>query len=76
MAPKKAAFKLHLGLDHDGLIPAFAEVSEGLTSETELPDTFAFPKGSVLVSDRGLQSLHVVAQATDRQGIVLGDTCP
>lgn len=26
VAPKKAAFKLHLGLDHDGLIPAFAEV--------------------------------------------------
>lgn len=24
IVPKKAAFKLHLWLDHDGLIPAFA----------------------------------------------------
>jgi hypothetical protein len=53
VAPKKAAFKLHLGLDHDGLIPAFAEVSEGLVSEMDVADTFAFPKGSVLVFDRG-----------------------
>ena len=27
VAPKKAAFKLHLGLDHAGLVPAFAEVA-------------------------------------------------
>jgi hypothetical protein len=53
VAPKKAAFKLHLGLDHDGLIPAFAEVTEGLTSEMDTVDTFEFPKGSVLVFDRG-----------------------
>jgi len=30
---KKAAFKLHLGLDHDGLIPAFASVTIGKESE-------------------------------------------
>jgi hypothetical protein len=39
IAPKKAAFKLHLGLDHDGLIPAFAEVSGGL--EMDVADSFA-----------------------------------
>ncbi len=50
---KKAAFKLHLGLDHDGLLPAFAEVTEGLGSEMEAVDTFDFPPGSVLVFDRG-----------------------
>ena len=50
---KKAAFKLHLGLDHDGLIPAFAEVTEGLSSEMDAVDTFNFPVGSVLVFDRG-----------------------
>jgi hypothetical protein len=53
IAPKKAAFKLHLGLDHDGLIPAFAEVSGGLESEMDVADAFAFPQGSVVVFDRG-----------------------
>ncbi|MCP4184293.1 MAG: DUF4372 domain-containing protein [Hyphomicrobiales bacterium] len=56
IAPKKAAFKLHPGLDHDGLIPAFAEVSEGLGSEMEAVNTFDFPVGSVLVFDRGYSS--------------------
>ena len=46
IAPKKAAFKLHLGLDHDGLIPAFAEVSGGLESEMDVADSFAFPPGA------------------------------
>lgn len=66
VAPKKAAFKLHLGLDHDGLIPAFAEVSEGLTSEMEVADTFSFPKGSVLVFDRGYSRYTWHKQLTDK----------
>lgn len=66
VAPKKAAFKLHLGLDHDGLIPAFAEVSEGLTSEMDVADTFAFPKGSVLVFDRGYSRYTWHKQLTDK----------
>ena len=66
IAPKKAAFKLHLGLDHDGLIPAFAEVSEGLASEMEVADTFAFPRGSVLVFDRGYSSYTWHKQLTDK----------
>ncbi len=66
VAPKKAAFKLHLGLDHDGLIPAFAEVSEGLTPEMEVADTFAFPKGSVLVFDRGYGRYTWHKQLTDK----------
>lgn len=66
VAPKKAAFKLHLGLDHDGLIPAFAEVSEGLASEMDVADTFAFPKGSVLVFDRGYSRYTWHKQLTDK----------
>jgi len=50
---KKAAFKLHLGLDHDGLIPAFATVTVGKGSEMEQARSFAFPKGSVVVFDKG-----------------------
>jgi len=50
---KKAAFKLHLGLDHDGLIPAFATVTVGKSSEMEQARSFKFPKGSVVVFDKG-----------------------
>ena len=66
VAPKKAAFKLHLGLDHDGLIPAFAEVTEGLTSEMDTVDTFDFPKGSVLVFDRGYSRYTWHKQLTEK----------
>ena len=50
---KKAAFKLHLGLDHDGLIPAFASVTVGKGSEMKQARLFKFPKGSVVVFDKG-----------------------
>jgi len=50
---KKAAFKLHLGLDHDGLIPAFASVTIGKESEMSQARLFDFPKGSVVVFDKG-----------------------
>ena len=66
VAPKKAAFKLHMGLDHDGLIPAFAEVSEGLTPEMEVADGFDFPAGSVLVFDRGYHRYTWHKQLTDK----------
>jgi putative transposase len=50
---KKAAFKLHVGLDHDGLIPAFAALTSGKASEMEQARQWKFPKGSVLVFDKG-----------------------
>ncbi len=50
---KKSAFKLHLGLDHDGLIPCFARVTEGRTSENEIAREFAAAPGSVIVFDKG-----------------------
>lgn len=50
---KKSAFKLHLGLDHDGLIPAFACVTPGRVSEMTQARLIDFPKGSVVVFDKG-----------------------
>jgi len=66
IAPKKAAFKLHLGLDHDGLMPAFAEVTEGHGAEMEAVDTFTFPPGSVLVFDRGYDRYTWHKELTDK----------
>jgi len=49
----KAAFKLHVGLDHDGLIPAFAAITPGKVGDQTQAKLMRFPKGSVLVFDRG-----------------------
>ena len=49
----KAAFKLHVGLDHDGLIPAFAAITPGRIGDQTQAKLMRFPKGSVLVFDRG-----------------------
>lgn len=49
----KAAVKLHVGLDHQGLLPAFATVTHGHTSDLAVARTLNLPKGSILVCDRG-----------------------
>lgn len=50
---KKSAMKLHVGLDHDGLIPAFSSLTGAKESEMKQVDLWKFPKGSVLVFDKG-----------------------
>lgn len=65
---KKSAFKLHVGLDHDGLIPCFARITEGRVSENEQARLFNAPKGSVLVFDRGYNNYRWHKALTD-QGI-------
>ena len=52
----KAAFKLHVGLDHGGLIPAFATVTRGKVTDQTQARRFSFPKGSVVVFDKGYNS--------------------
>jgi len=64
----KAAYKLHVGLDHDGLIPAFAAVTAGKTGDQTQAKLMQFPKGSVLVFDRGYADYCWHNQLTD-QGI-------
>lgn len=49
----KGAVKLHMGLDHDGLIPAFAVVTESRVMESTLARQVRLPKGSIAVVDRG-----------------------
>jgi putative transposase len=50
---KKSAFKLHLGLDHDGPIPAFASVTRGKVSDMTQARLLHLPSGSVVVFDKG-----------------------
>ena len=65
---RKAAYKLHVGLDHDGLIPAFAAVTSGKTGDQTQARLMRFPKGSVVVFDKGYSDYGWHNQLTN-QGI-------
>ena len=65
---RKAAFKLHVGLDHDGLIPAFAAITRGKVGDQTQAKLMHFPKGSVIVFDKGYSDYGWHNQLTD-QGI-------
>jgi putative transposase len=64
----KAAFKLHVGLDHDGLIPAFIAVTAGKVSDQTQARSFEFPCGSVVVFDKGYASYEWHASLS-QQGV-------
>jgi Transposase DDE domain/Domain of unknown function (DUF4372) len=49
----KGAIKLHVGLDHDGYVPAFVHFTEGKTHEIAWARTLELPAGSVVIADRG-----------------------
>ena len=49
----KGAIKLHLVLDHDGYLPTFALITDGKRHEVTVAREFRFPKGSLIVMDRG-----------------------
>jgi len=49
----KGAVKLHMVLDHDGYLPVFADLTEGKVHELSVARTLQFPKGSIVVVDRG-----------------------
>ncbi len=45
--------KLHTILDYDGCMPSFVHITDGKTHESTLAKTLSFPKGCVVVVDRG-----------------------
>ena len=54
----KGAVKVHLLLDHDGYLPTFAHITDGKTHEVTVAKNviirdFTFPKGSIIVFDKG-----------------------
>lgn len=49
----KGAIKLHVGLDHDGFIPAFVTVTTGKVHEVNMGKTLKLPNQSIVVFDRG-----------------------
>ena len=49
----KGAVKLHVLLDNDGLLPHYAVISDGKTSDIAVARNLDLPTGSMLVFDRG-----------------------
>ena len=49
----KGAVKLHVGLDHDGFLPAFVAITDGKTHDITAARALKLPKGSIVVMDRG-----------------------
>ena len=52
---EKGAAKLHLVLDHQGLLPKFAVITEGQGSDLTAARNMKFSAGTMLVFDRGYQ---------------------
>jgi len=50
---QKGAVKLHTVLDYDGLLPVFIKLTDAKTHEINVAKEMSFPKGSVVVADRG-----------------------
>ena len=49
----KGAVKLHLLLDHPGLLPSFALITEGRVHESRVARSLRFEPGTIVVFDRG-----------------------
>ncbi len=48
----KGGVKLHLVLDHDGYLPAFAVITEAKKYDVKVAKELAFPAGAIVVFDR------------------------
>ncbi len=59
---------MHLLLDHDGYLPSFAVITEGIVPEIEIARQFQFDSGTIVVDDRGYNDYTLFGRWTS-QGI-------
>lgn len=64
----KGAVKLHLLLDHQGLLPRFALITEGRVHESRVARSLRFEPGTIVVFDRGYTDYDWFA-ALDAEGV-------
>lgn len=62
----KAAMKLHVGLDHDGYLPAFATITASKTSDIAAARAMRFAPGSIVVCDKGYTDFAWYKALTDK----------
>jgi IS4 transposase len=61
----KGAVKLHLLLDHEGYLPVFADLTKGRVHEINIARRLSFPKGSIVVIDRGYTDYELFGKWTE-----------
>ena len=63
----KGAVKLHMVLDHAGLLPVFCAITTGKASDIQLARTLNLPAGTILVCDRGYVDFPWFQSLTERK---------
>ena len=61
----KGAIKLHFTLDHDGYLPTVMVMTEGNRNDMAVARQWKFAAGTVLVFDRGYNSMEWLQQLTE-----------
>lgn len=61
----KGAIKLHVGLDHAGMLPSFVSITDGKTADVTAARALALPSGSMLAFDRGYTDYNWYKQLND-----------
>ncbi|MFT5654398.1 MAG: hypothetical protein ACI9XU_000112 [Arenicella sp.] len=65
----KRAIKLHIGLNHDGYLPEFVSITDGKCADVTAGRKINFPKGSIVVMDKGYNDYLRYKQLNDK-GII------
>ena len=63
----KGAIKLHVGLNHDGFIPEFVNITDGKKHDVTVGRTLTFPKHSIVAIDKGYTDYKWYKQLTDKE---------
>jgi len=63
----KGAIKLHVGLNHAGYLPEFVTVTDGKDHDITVGRTLIFPKGSIIVVDKGYTDYTWYQQLTEKE---------
>lgn len=63
---RKGGVKLHLVLDHDGCLPAYAWIGEAKRYDIEVARALEFPAGAIVVFDRGYNDFQWFYALTER----------
>jgi len=65
----KGAVKLHVGLNHSGYLPEFITITDGKVADVTAGRCINFPKGSIVVCDRGYND-YVWFNSLTNNGII------
>lgn len=63
----KGAVKLHMVLDHAGLLPMFCAITTGKASDIQLARALNLPPGTILAIDRGYVDLRWLQSLTEQK---------